>query len=157
MIGFIGTFLQLQLIITAHNPWLPKTGTGLRVSSAPLWLTWFWFTNRSLLLRLPWATIVLRMNRSSLHRFFYSLSVTTENVCCLAVVTETCLPNRWLSVDFRVSSLLRERAFDEPLASNELPLWLHYSGFQASWQYICIYPRPVWRWGRIPPPWLCES
>jgi hypothetical protein len=35
--------------------------TGLRVSSLPLWLTWFWFTNRSLLLRLPWTTTVLRV------------------------------------------------------------------------------------------------
>jgi hypothetical protein len=68
------------------------------------------------------------MNRSSLHGSLYSLSVTLENVCCLAVVTEMCLPNRCLSMDFRVCSLLRERVFGEPLASNGLPLWLHYSG-----------------------------
>jgi hypothetical protein len=28
--------------------------------------------------------------------------------------------------------LLRERVLGEPLTSNGLPLWLHYSGFQAS-------------------------
>jgi hypothetical protein len=71
------------------------------------------------------------MNRSSLHGSSYSLSVTVENVCCLAVVTETCLPNRCLSMDSLVCSLLRERVFGEPLANNGLPFWLHYSSFQA--------------------------
>jgi hypothetical protein len=32
---------------------------------------------------------------------------------------------------FRVYSLQQERVFGEPLTSNGLPLWLHYSGFQA--------------------------
>jgi hypothetical protein len=60
--------LQLQSNITAHNKWLPKTRsipywTTSVFSSA--WLTWFRFTNQSLLLlRLPWTTTVLRMNRS---------------------------------------------------------------------------------------------
>jgi hypothetical protein len=47
----------------------------------------------------------------------------------MSVVTETCLPNRWLAMDSCVYSLLRRRVFGEPLASNWLPLWLHYSGF----------------------------
>jgi hypothetical protein len=50
-IGFIGTSLQLQPIITAHNQWLRLTPflTGLRVYSLLLWLTWFWFTSHSFL------------------------------------------------------------------------------------------------------------
>jgi hypothetical protein len=78
----------------------------------------------------------LRMNCSSLHGSLYSLLVTMENVCCPAVVTETCLLKRCLRIDSRICSLLLERVFSEPLASNELPLWLHYSGFQASCQSI---------------------
>jgi hypothetical protein len=35
-------------------------------------------------------------------------------------------------MDFSFCSFLRERVFGEPLASNGLPLWLYYSGFQAS-------------------------
>jgi hypothetical protein len=51
MIGIIATLLQLQPIITAHNQWLRLAPffTGLRVCSRLLWLSWFWFTNRSLL------------------------------------------------------------------------------------------------------------
>jgi hypothetical protein len=41
-------------------------------------------------------------------------------------------------MDFRVCSLLRERVFGEPLASCGLPLWLHYSGFQASCHNIAF-------------------
>jgi hypothetical protein len=72
------------------------------------------------------------MNRSSLHGSLSSLSVTMENVCCLAVVTETWLTKRCLSMDFRVYLLLLERMFDEPLDGNWFPLWVHYSSFQAS-------------------------
>jgi hypothetical protein len=67
-----------------------------------------------------------------LHGSLYSLSVIMETIFCLAVVTETCLSNRCLSVEFRICLLLREFEFGEPLASNALPLWLHYFGFQAS-------------------------
>jgi hypothetical protein len=72
------------------------------------------------------------VTRSSLHGYLYSLPVTVENVCCLSVVTETCFLNRWLAMNTRIYSLLQERVFGEPLASNGPPLWLHYSGFQAS-------------------------
>jgi hypothetical protein len=44
----------------------------------------------------------------------------------------TTLTYRWLVIDLRVCSLLRERVFGEPLASNGLPLGLHYSGIEAS-------------------------
>jgi hypothetical protein len=37
-----------------------------------------------------------------------------------------------LANELLLCSLLRERVFSEPLASNGLPLWLRYSGFQAS-------------------------
>jgi hypothetical protein len=104
--------LQLQPIITAHNDCLRLAPflTGLRVSSLPLWMTWFWLTNRSRLLRLPWTTTVLRielrLNCSCLHGSLYSLSVTMENVYCLAVVMETCLPKRCLSMYFHSGSTI---------------------------------------------------
>jgi hypothetical protein len=78
MIGFIGSSFQLKSIIQLTINYCLRFApifTGLRVSSLPLWLTWFWFTNRSLLLlRLPWKMTVLRMNRSSLHGSIYSLA-----------------------------------------------------------------------------------
>jgi hypothetical protein len=55
-------------------------------------------------------------------------------LCHGNVLTEP-LPSNGLS---RVCSLQRKRAFGEPLASNGLPLWLHYSGFQASCHSILI-------------------
>jgi hypothetical protein len=108
--------------------------SGLRVSFLLPWLTWFSFTNWSLLqlsqmnteLFYDWLVLLCTAP------YTYSLPVTMENVCCLYVVAEKFLPNRCLSMDFGVCSLLRERVFGEPLASNGLPLWLHYSGFQAS-------------------------
>jgi hypothetical protein len=39
--------------------------TGLRVSSLPLWLTWFWFTNRSLL-QLPSSAVYYSTAENSL-------------------------------------------------------------------------------------------
>jgi hypothetical protein len=49
MNGFIDTFFNNQLQqLTIHNCIrLAPSLTGLRVSSLLLWLTWFWFTNRS--------------------------------------------------------------------------------------------------------------
>jgi hypothetical protein len=52
-----------------------------------------------------------------------------ENVCCHGNVLTEPLPRKVL---LHVCSLLRERVFGEPLASNGLPLWIQYSGFQAS-------------------------
>jgi hypothetical protein len=48
---------------------------------------------------------------------------------------------------FRVWSLQRECVFGDPLVSNELPLWLHYSVFQAS--YHSILRRWVVQRGRL--------
>jgi hypothetical protein len=52
-------------------------------------------------------------------------------------------PSRWLAMDLRICSLLRERVFGESLVRNGLPLCLHYSGFQASCHNtiscICTY------------------
>jgi hypothetical protein len=90
--------------------------TGLRVSSTVIDLvliygsvtpspsTVGWLTLQSWTLNF---SILLRMNRSSLHGSLYSLFVTMENICCLAVVTGTCLRNRCLSIDFRDCLLLR--------------------------------------------------
>jgi hypothetical protein len=66
MIGFINAFFynhsEAQSITTAHNQWPPKTRSilaGLRVSSLLvfllLWVTWFWFTNHSLVIY-EWRT-----------------------------------------------------------------------------------------------------
>jgi hypothetical protein len=60
----------------------------------------------------------------------YSVSLLPLNV-----LTEP-LPSNVL---FRVYSLQRKSVFDEPLASNALPLWLHYSGFQASCHIMTWY------------------
>jgi hypothetical protein len=54
------------------------------------------------------------------------LSITVHVLLCFTRFHgNVCLASRWLAM------ALRERVFSEPLASNGLPLWLHYSGFQA--------------------------
>jgi hypothetical protein len=58
------------------------------------------------------TTTVWRTYHSSLHGYWYSLARIHGSVSCLAVVTENMLT--------------------EQLASNKLPLWFCYSGFQAS-------------------------
>jgi hypothetical protein len=67
MIDLLVLLLQLQPIITVHNDCLRPAShlTGLRVSSLPLRLTWFWFTNQSLLLLRLRSATVLRMSRSA--------------------------------------------------------------------------------------------
>jgi hypothetical protein len=77
------------------------------------------------------------MNRSSLHG-----RVSMEIVGCLSVsveaFVESSLTRNVLTEPspikglFRVYSLQRELLLVELLASNRLPLWLHYSDFQAS-------------------------
>jgi hypothetical protein len=58
-------------------------------------------------------------------------------VCSL--LRERLLPNRCLAmVLFRVCSLVQERVLGEPLVSNGLPFWLHYFGFQASCHNIVV-------------------
>jgi hypothetical protein len=51
----------------------------------------------------------------------------------LFLAVGTCVTESFPSGDtIPVCYLLRERVLGEPLSSNELPLWLNYSGFQAS-------------------------
>jgi hypothetical protein len=54
-----------------------------------------WF---SFLLRLSWMTTVWRMLQPSLHDSSYRLPVTMEKF----VITEKCLPNRWLTMNLFV-------------------------------------------------------
>jgi hypothetical protein len=74
MIGFIGT--SIIIILNCNELWqltinkclrLASFLTGLRASSIPLWLTWFWFTNRPLL-QLPMSWLTLTAEHSSLLR-----------------------------------------------------------------------------------------
>jgi hypothetical protein len=60
----------------------------------------------------------------------FSVSVETfvEYSLTRNVITQL-LPSNGL---FHFYSLQRERVFGELLASNGLPFWLHYTGFQAS-------------------------
>jgi hypothetical protein len=118
MIRCIGTSLQLQPIISAHNQWLSKTRCSL-----PLRLTWFRFTSQSLL-QLPLSagqhatakhSTPLRLNRSPLHGSFYTLPVTMENVCCHGNVLTEPLPSKSL---FHVCSLLWGCVFGELLFSS---------------------------------------
>jgi hypothetical protein len=61
MTGFIDTsninYNQLQQLTIRDCVRLAPFLTGLRASSLPLWLTWFWFTHRSLL-QLPLSLVL---------------------------------------------------------------------------------------------------
>jgi hypothetical protein len=52
-------------------------------------------------------------------------------VCSIRCHGNACLASRWRPMDFRLRSLPRERAFGEPLSSNERFV-LNYSRFQPS-------------------------
>jgi hypothetical protein len=52
-------------------------------------------------------------------------------VLILSVVTETCLPNRWLAMYSFVAIRCSGNVITEPSLSNRRLLWLHYSCFQA--------------------------
>jgi hypothetical protein len=112
--------LQLQPIITAHNQW------PLTTRSIPYWttrtfpsarLTLFSFTDRSLLLRLPWTTTVLWTNSDWL-----LLSVLTWPLFITSGE-----PNRDHLIKQLVAILLLfvfcpllQNVFYEPLSSNGL-------------------------------------
>jgi hypothetical protein len=97
--------------------------TGLRVSSHPLRLTWFWFTKHLLLLlRLPWTMTVLWMTPWTLWWMqndwpfldwtnfqANQIQITTSKSSCSTLFC----PLPW------------ECVFCEPLASKGLPLWHH--------------------------------
>jgi hypothetical protein len=102
--------------------------TGLRVSSLPLW-------------RMNWTNTFITSGRTDLsHRltvpllFCFSMFIRWHG----NMLTEP-LPSNGL---FRGYSLLRERMLGEPFSSNGLPLWLRYSGCQASCynmkKYVCV-------------------
>jgi hypothetical protein len=65
---------------------------------------------------------------------FVSMEMFFESSLAQNILTEPLLSNGL----FRVYSLQRERVFGESLASSELPLWLHYSGFQSSCHSIFV-------------------
>jgi hypothetical protein len=65
---------------------------------------------------------------------FVSVKTFVQSSLTRNVLTEPLLNNGL----FCVYSLQREQVFGELLASNGLPLWLHYSGFQASCHNIFV-------------------
>jgi hypothetical protein len=136
--------LQLQPIITDHNQYCRRLApylTVLRLSSLPLWLNWFWFTSRSLLLlRLPWTTTVLRMENAErrLPRMNWTSSVILLfcvdplqrirayrpvaqqwTIPRLFVATGMCLPNRCLATVVFVKILMR-------VTKNEVKSYFRY-------------------------------
>jgi hypothetical protein len=121
MIGFIGTSFRLWSIITAHNQWL------LTTRSFPYWTTSVFsstvanaerrtpahsherteLTSRRTEYRLPSQTV------PRLFCFIrWQWKMLTEPLSnkwsfqCLFVVSETCLPNRCLTMDFRSGSTI---------------------------------------------------
>jgi hypothetical protein len=52
-------------------------------------------------------------------------------VVILSVVTEICLPNRWLAMDLFVAICWSRNVITQPLLSTGRSYRLHYSGFQA--------------------------
>lgn len=81
--------LQLKSIMTEHDKWLELAPfpSGLRISSLPLWLTWSWFTNHSLLR----TTYEWRMKNPSLLLCTATniISGNHGDVCCSSIETET--------------------------------------------------------------------
>lgn len=73
--------------------------TGLRLSFLLLWLTWFWFTNYSILLRMTYESV--RTNDEWITNPFFSARLlisspaTMENVCCLSVDMRTPSVSSW--------------------------------------------------------------
>jgi hypothetical protein len=146
LLDLLALLLQLQQIISAQNQWLSKT------RSIPHWTTSvFSSTATNGERKIPssasvvrWLTLhsgtlnFSRMN-SSLHGSLYSLLVTMENICCLAWLGLTCHGN----------------VLTEPLPNNGLPLWLHYSGFQASCHNTLS--KRCWSWRPLSGPMLSRG
>jgi hypothetical protein len=108
--------------------------TGLRVSSLPLWPTWFWFTNWSLLLmRLPWTTTVLWMNRSSLLGSLYSLARILEKCLLIPLTWKAHSVLSWFPwIHISIKPVLASRCLE-----------MDYSGFQAACHNIDIVLIPA--------------
>jgi hypothetical protein len=105
MVGFIDTFFynhsfnhdQLQQLTINDCLRLAPFLTGLRLSSLPLWLTWFCFTNKFRMTNQQWRRTNHEWLCSPLHSRLYThtLAVTMEHVCCLFVFMETrSMPSR---------------------------------------------------------------
>jgi hypothetical protein len=107
-------------------------------------VTWFWYTNQSLLLlRLPWTTTVLRMIRSSLHGFLNSLVHTYGKCLLLAHIHGnyllsplTCkassVPSRFPRIRVSIERVLANRC-----------LAMDYSGFQTSCHDTYLFTPPL--------------
>jgi hypothetical protein len=88
-------------------------------------------SEESLAIELSWTELTSRRTE------YKSTSPTIRVLLCFIRCHENVfLGSRWLAIDFRVCSLLRECVFGKPLASNGLRLWLHYSGSQASYHTL---------------------
>jgi hypothetical protein len=120
------TRLQISLLLRDDVILIYESVTSS--ASVVRWLTLHRWTSNSL-------TTGLQLSRSFLHGSLNRLPVNVESVCFHGNVLTEPLPSKSL---FHVCSLLRERMFGKPLASNGLPLWLHYSGCQALRHNICI-------------------
>jgi hypothetical protein len=147
--------LQLQSMRTALNQWLLKT------RSIPYWTTsvfsstdWLGsdlrighsFSFRRPLVNTPQLNTQLSLEWTEL---FYNFGTECHHVLkfpcyslllCVFVATGTCLSNRCRAMDY---SAYIHCSGNKPLASSGLPLWLHYSVFQASCQNM-LTDLPLW-------------
>jgi hypothetical protein len=148
-------YIQVQQLTVDDRLTLSPFFSGLRVSSFLLWLTWFWFTNRSLLLRTTNDERRLHSDWITIHNLllFYEW-ITTDYVSPLITPGRTeyrsVLPTvhviRCLSVaaETRVNSIVRPRflqAYPMPLKRVLVSrcLAMDYSGFQASCHSIITH------------------
>jgi hypothetical protein len=150
LLALVYNFNQLRELIINDGLRVTPFLTGLRVSSIPRWLTWFWFRNRSLLeprlshecsplISLCWAFLRVLPFRTSgepnrghpLEQLVVILSLSRECV----FVSIRCRENVCQSVatlwPLPAYPLRRESVLTEALFRNGRPLWLHYSGFHA--------------------------
>jgi hypothetical protein len=144
-LDLLALILQLQPIITAHRQWPPKTCSIPYWTRCLLFHSWTssWF---SFLLRLPWMTTVWRMLFLAFSHVLLFITSGESNrdhhleqlVIFLSTVMETCLLNHWLAMDLFVGICCSGNITTESLLSNGRPLWLNYSGFQASCHNIYL-------------------
>jgi hypothetical protein len=133
--------------------------TRVSLVSLLLWLTWFWFTNRSLLLiydcRLNWLTTQVRTNHSVTCSPF-TTSGRTENrspspavhvIMCSFVAAGTCVTfvaTLWYtSLSLTVETYLASRCLAMDVSA--VLLWLHPSDAQASCHNIKYLGCTNWR------------
>jgi hypothetical protein len=137
MIGFIGTSLHLQSIITADNQWLSQT------RSIPYWTTSVFsstVTNDKRRITSEWT----ELNRTSRRTEYRSSSPTVRVLLCFIRCHENvCLASRWLSMNFCVCSLPRKfahQAVAQQWTSSLAPLF-RLSGVMS--QYKANYSPPL--------------